>query len=62
MAKVIYTANYVRNDFFNLVDMVAATGNPVYIKKGREINVRLAPVNKKDFEDIEGLKFFKLRK
>lgn len=45
MAKNIIIATEVRNNFFNLVDMVAATGNPVYIKKGREVKVRLAPVD-----------------
>ncbi len=45
MAKNIITATEVRNNFFNLVDMVAATGNPVYIKKGREVKVRLEPVD-----------------
>lgn len=44
MAKVIYTATDVRNNFFNLLDMVITTGNPVYIKKGREVKVKLEPV------------------
>lgn len=47
MAKVIYTATDVRNNFFNLINQVAKTKEPIYIKK--------------DFEGIEGLKFFKLR-
>lgn len=45
MAKNIITATEVRNNFFHLVDMVAATGNPVYIKKGREVKVRLEPID-----------------
>lgn len=44
MAKTVYTATEVRNNFFNLIDLVATTGNPVYIKKGREVKVRLEPV------------------
>ena len=61
MIKNILTATEVKNKFFKLIDMVAVTGDPVYIKMGRKIRVRLAPVNKKDFEGIEGLKFFRLR-
>lgn len=50
MAKNIITATDVRNDFFNLVDLVASTGNPVYIKKGKEVKVKLEPV-KTDIND-----------
>lgn len=41
MAKLIYTATDVRNDFFNLVDLVAKTGTPVFIKKDKEVKVKL---------------------
>lgn len=41
MVKLIYTATDVRNDFFNLVDLVAKTGNPVFIKKNKEVRVKL---------------------
>lgn len=41
MAKLIYTATDVRNDFFNLVDLVARTGKPVFIKKDKEVKVKL---------------------
>ncbi len=44
MAKLIYTATDVRNDFFNLVDLVAKTGKPVFIKKDKEVKVKLEPV------------------
>lgn len=36
MAKNVITATEVRNNFFHLVDMVISTGNPIYIKKGKE--------------------------
>lgn len=44
MAKLIYTATDVRNDFFKLVDMVAKTGEPIFIKKDKEVLVKLEPV------------------
>ncbi|MEK7616490.1 MAG: hypothetical protein AAB414_00355 [Patescibacteria group bacterium] len=45
MAKNIITATEVRNNFFNLVDMVVSTGEPVYIKKDREVKVKLQPIS-----------------
>lgn len=53
MARNIIRAIEVRNNLFNLMDMVAATGKPIYIKTGREVKVRLAPLNKKDLEYIK---------
>lgn len=44
MAKNVITATEVRNNFFNLVDLVASSGEPIYIKKDREVKVRLEPV------------------
>lgn len=44
MAKNIITATDVRNNFFNLLDLVINTGNPVYIRRGREVKVKLEPV------------------
>lgn len=44
MAKMIYTATDVRNNFFNLVDLVARTGSPIFIKKDKEVKVKLEPV------------------
>lgn len=44
MAKNIITATEVRNNFFNLLNMVIATGNPIYIKKGKEVKVKLEPI------------------
>lgn len=44
MAKNIITATEVRNDFFNLINLVAETKEPIYIKKGKEVKVKLEPV------------------
>ena len=58
MAKLIYTATDVRNDFFKLVDLVAKTGKPVFIKKGREVKVKLEPVGDeldKEWEETKKL-------
>ena len=58
MAKLIYTATDVRNDFFKLVDLVARTGKPVFIKKGREVKVKLEPVGDeldKEWEETKKL-------
>ncbi len=41
MAKNIITATDVRNDFFNLINLVIATGEPIYIKKNRDVLVKL---------------------
>lgn len=38
------TATEVRNNFFNLLELVATTGNPIYIKRNKEVNVKLEPV------------------
>ena len=44
MAKVIYTATDVRNNFFNLISLVARTKEPIFIKKDKEVIVKLEPV------------------
>ena len=44
MARTIITATEVRNNFFNLLDSVARTGKPIYIKKDREVKVKMEPV------------------
>lgn len=41
MAKNIITATDVRNDFFNLINLVVRTKEPIYIKKGKEVKVKL---------------------
>ena len=58
MAKNIITATEVRNNFFTLLDMVAATGKPVYIKKDREVKVKLEVIGEdldKDWEETKKL-------
>lgn len=45
MSKMILNATDVRNDFFKLVDLVAESGETIFIKKDREIKVRLVPIN-----------------
>lgn len=44
MAKVIYTATEVRNNFFNLISLVAKTKEPIFIKKDKEVMVKIEPV------------------
>ncbi len=44
MARNIITATDVRNNFFNLINLVAKTKEPIYIKKGRDVKVKLEPV------------------
>lgn len=65
MARLIYTATDVRNNFFNLVDMVARTGEPIFIKKDKEVVVKLEAVGeeldeeweetKKILDEVEGM-------
>lgn len=43
MSKVIANATDVRNNFFNFIDKVAKTGEPIFIKKNREVLVKLEP-------------------
>lgn len=56
MAKLIYTATDVRNDFFKLVDMVAKTGEPIFIKKDKEVLVKLEAVGEELDADWEETK------
>lgn len=56
MAKNIITATNVRNDFFNLINLVAKTKEPIYIKKDNEVMVKLEPVGEeldKDWEETK---------
>lgn len=58
MSKTILNATDVRNDFFKLIDLVAESKKPIFIKKDREIKVRLVPVNgemEKDWRETEKL-------
>lgn len=56
MAKNIITATDVRNDFFNLINLVAETKEPIYIKKGKEVKVKLEPVGDELDEEWEKTK------
>ena len=56
MAKNIITATEFRNNLFNLLEMVARTGKPLYIKKDREVKVRLEPVGEELDSDWEETK------
>ena len=56
MSKVIINATDVRNDFFKLVDRVAKTKNPIYIKKDKEVLVKLESVGRELEEDWEDTK------
>lgn len=56
MSKVIINATDVRNDFFKLIDRVARTKNPIYIKKDKEVMVKLEPVGRELDEDWEETK------
>ena len=56
MSKVIINATDVRNDFFKLIDKVAKTKNPIYIKKDKEVRVKLEPVGRELDEDWEETK------
>ena len=44
MSRVIVNATDVRNNFFNLINKVVATGEPIFIKRNREILVKIEPV------------------
>ncbi len=56
MAKNIITATDVRNDFFNLINLVAKTKEPIYIKKDNEVMVKLEPVREELNSDWEKTK------
>lgn len=58
MSKVIITATEVRNNFFQLLDQVAKTGKPIFIKRDRDVKVKLEPVKEdfdKDWEETKKL-------
>lgn len=57
MSKII-TATEVRNNFFQLLDEVARTGKPIFIKKNKDVKVKLEPVKeelKNDWEETKKL-------
>lgn len=41
MSRVVINATDLRNDFFNKIDEVARTKKPIYIRKDREVLVKL---------------------
>lgn len=45
MAKVILNATDVRNDFFNLVNLIAKTGEPIFVRKNKEVVIKMEPVD-----------------
>lgn len=58
MNKNVINATDVRNDFFKLIEEVAKTKRPVYIKKDREVLVKLEPVGddmNKEWEEVKKL-------
>ncbi|MBI2329944.1 type II toxin-antitoxin system prevent-host-death family antitoxin [Candidatus Daviesbacteria bacterium] len=58
MNKTIITATEVRNNFFHLLDEVARTGKPIFIKRDRDVKVKLEPVKEdldKDREETKKL-------
>lgn len=54
MNRVIANATDVRNNFFNIIDRVAKSGEPIFIKKNREVLVKLEPAgNELDRDNAE---------
>ena len=56
MSKTIINATDVRNDFFKLIDKVARTKDPIFIKKDKEVKVKIEPVGTELNEDWEETK------
>lgn len=58
MSKTIITATEVRNNFFYLLDEVERSGKPIFIKRDKDVKVKLEPVGKeldKDWEETNKL-------
>jgi len=53
MGKTILTATSVRNDFFRLIDQVEENKQPIFIKKGNKVRVKLTAVGTELAEDWE---------
>lgn len=56
MAKTILTATEVRNNFFNLINLVVKTGEPIFVKKDREVVIKMEPVGEElnlDWEETK---------
>lgn len=56
MAKIILNATDVRNDFFKLIKLVATSKEPIFIKKNKEVLVKLEPVGDELNEEWEKTK------
>lgn len=56
MAKNIITATEVRNNFFNLINMVVETREPIFVKKNNEVVIKLEPVGEELNSDWEETK------
>jgi len=56
MSKIIINATDVRNDFFKLIDKVSRTQKPIFIKKDKEVRVKIEPVGSELEEDWEETK------
>lgn len=53
MGKVIANATDVRNNFFNFIDKVIKTGEPIFIKRNREVLVKIEPVGEELDRDAD---------
>jgi len=56
MSRIIINATDVRNDFFKLIDKVSRTKKPIFIKKDKEVRVKIEPVGSELEEDWEDTK------
>lgn len=58
MSKTILNATDVRNDFFRLLDLVVESKKTIFIKRGKEVKVKMEPVGDeldKDWEETKRL-------
>jgi len=53
MSRVIANATDVRNNFFNLIDKVVKTGEPIFIKRNREVLVKIEPIGDELDRDVD---------
>lgn len=56
MARNIITATEVRNNFFNLINMIVETREPIFVKKNNEVVIKLEPVGEELNSDWEETK------
>lgn len=55
MSKIV-TATELRNNLFNLLTLVSKTGKPIYIKRGKDVKVKLEPVKDELYKEWEETK------